>query len=680
MGYLRSEEVAGKPVMEIIHPDFRPVVAERIRQVVEAGLRMPALELKIARPDGGAVDVESMSGPVFFRGIRAVQVVMRDISERKGAERALERAKEDRERLLAEIQLHAWELEQRVGERTADLKQSVEALELEVNARRKAEESLRKANRALTVVGECDKALVHALGEAALLADICRIVVSESGYRMAWVGFPRDDAEKSIRVAAQTGFDEGYLESVRITWADEPHGRGPTGTAIREGRTTVGKNFLVDPELAPWREAALERGYTSSVALPLVAGGVIFGALTIYAAEPYAFGAEEIGLLEAMADDLAFGITALRLRVEQEQTRNALRASSELLERMFSNIHMAVAYMDDGFNFIRVNRAYAEAGRHPEEFYIGKNHFALYPNAENEEIFRNVVRTGQPFVVYEKPFEYAEFPEKGTTYWDWSLTPVPGPSGAVTAVVLALRDVTEQTLARKKVPQYQARLRRMASELILSEEETKRRIAKNLHDEVGQALAFCQIKLGALKEKARGALAGSLDEIRNSLGDVIKTTRSLTFEISSPVLYELGLGAAVERLLEKLQHEHGFTASFADDGKSGAIGDDARVTLYMAVRELLANVVKHASAKNVSVSIAREAERIRITVEDDGAGFDSLSTGPSASETGGFGLFSTRERLEYLGGSLEIESAPGRGTRATVIAPVKSGGKRERKE
>lgn len=131
---------------------------------------------------------------------------------------------------------------------------------------------------------------------------------------------------------------------------------------------------------------------------------------------------------------------------ERREAEQALREANALLDSVLNNTHMLVASMDCDFNFRMVNRAYAEADGKEPEFFLGKNHFTLYPDAENEAIFRNVVRTGEPYVAYAKPFRYASSPERGVTYWDWSLIPLRQSDGTVTGLVLTLADVT----ARKK--------------------------------------------------------------------------------------------------------------------------------------------------------------------------------------------------------------------------------------
>jgi len=134
---------------------------------------------------------------------------------------------------------------------------------------------------------------------------------------------------------------------------------------------------------------------------------------------------------------------------EQRRAQELLQEKNEVLESIFSNVQFLVAYMDKNFNFIQVNPAYAEADNREPEFFVGKNHFGLYPNEENEAIFRTVVKTGQPYHVYDKPFEYAGLPERGVTYWDWSLFPVKGPGGTVTGVVLSLVNTTERRRAQE---------------------------------------------------------------------------------------------------------------------------------------------------------------------------------------------------------------------------------------
>ena len=144
---------------------------------------------------------------------------------------------------------------------------------------------------------------------------------------------------------------------------------------------------------------------------------------------------------------------------EHQKTNLDLMKTNEILERFFSISGVLIAYMDAQFNFLRVNEAYAAADERTPADFVGQNHFTLFPNSENRVIFENVVRTGLPYFVNERPFEYAGNPERGTSYWDWSLMPVKNPNGTVSALILVLTDVTERKKAQLALAESERRFR-----------------------------------------------------------------------------------------------------------------------------------------------------------------------------------------------------------------------------
>ena len=284
-----AEELIGKSVLDFVHPEHREIVKERIRQLGEDVSQVPLIEEKWFRLDGTVFHAEVTAIPFIYHNEPAAQVVVRDISERKQSER-----------------------------------------------------QLAQVNRALKTLSECNQALIRATDEPTLLQDICRKIVKFGGYRAVWIAFAEQDEAKSVRPVAQVGFDEGFLESLEITWSDTERGRGPTGTAIRTSQTSIVQNILTDPSYIPWREAAIQRGYASSIAVPLIINAKVLGTLDICATEADAFDEAEVQLLTELANDLVHGITALRTLIGRQQAEAALRESKQRLDGILSSIQDVV--------------------------------------------------------------------------------------------------------------------------------------------------------------------------------------------------------------------------------------------------------------------------------------------------------------------------------------------------
>jgi PAS domain S-box-containing protein len=227
-------------------------------------------------------------------------------------------------------------------------------LQLEIAERKQAEETLDRVNRALKTLSECNQAMVRTTEESELLEEICRALVEVGGYRLAWVGFAEMDEAKTVRPVSHAGYEDGYLDIIDVTWADNERGHGPVGTAIRTGQMCVTRNTDNDINFAVWRDEAIKRGYASVIALPLFTNGQVLGSLNICAPEPDAFDAEEVKQLTELADDLSFGITALRTRAEQKRAEEELRLKAQMLDAATDSIML---YDPKDGSFVYVNEA-----------------------------------------------------------------------------------------------------------------------------------------------------------------------------------------------------------------------------------------------------------------------------------------------------------------------------------
>ncbi len=621
LGAESPEELIGRPVMDFVHPSFRSAVAERFRGLLEDGAGAPLLQERFVCLDGSEIDVEVAASPLALAGEPAVLVVFRDITERTVIERALREAEAKYRTLVEQLPAivylgeygeqgdwlyispqiesvlgyspeewlahphpmasfthpedlvefraaeesshqtgHALSAEVRMRtkggrwvwilhEATAVRDESgvplfLQGMMYDVTERKQAEQELWRANRALRVIGECNQALIRARDEPSLLADVCQTIVDVGGYRLAWVGYAENDAAKTVRPVAQTGFEDGYLDHLEITWADEARGQGPTGTAIRTGQAAVARSIPEDPRFAPWREEATRRGYASSIALPLRADGECFGALNVYAEETDAFDEQEIGLLSELADDLAFGILAMRVHTELRETVDILRKTDQ-------------------------------------------------------------------------------------------------------------------------------QRRELLSRVVTAQDEERRSIASDIHDDTTQALTVVGLRLGVLRHRlVDPEQLDALSTLQGSVDDAVRRLRSLAFELRPPALDRDGLVPALHEYLKHVGAEAGFDYQI-ENRLAAEPPTEVRAVIYRIVQEALANVRKHAQARNVEIVFQPRGRGVLAHIRDDGVGFDAEESKQNGIEN--VGLSNMRERAEMAGGWCRVSGAIGAGTLVELWVPSKEG-------
>jgi PAS domain S-box-containing protein len=246
-----------------------------------------------------------------------------------------------------------------------------------------------------------------------------------------------------------------------------------------------------------------------------------------------------------------------------------------------------------------------------------------------------------------------------------------GDNGTPNYYFAMIEDVTERKRSEEQVQQHQISLRALASELTIAEERQRRELAVNLHDHVGQKLVAARLGLETLRSfgperQARLKLA----EVATLLEQTIEDVATLTFELCPPILYDLGLPAAIQWIGRQIEEQHGVKVKLVYTGGLTLSNDDLRPLLFRMIRELLTNTVKHAGAQTITVSLSQTAHTVMIAVRDDGVGFDRTSVLSHGATGSGFGLFSIRERLLHLGGKIDINSRSGQGTQVSLTVPA----------
>lgn len=395
---------------------------------------------------------------------------------------------------------------------------------VDITGRKQTEVRLQITNRALQMRSACNQALVYATDEVALLGEICRIIVEVSGYRLAWVGFMEHDDAKTVRPVSQAGYEADYLKAVRITWIDEEYGQGPTGTAIRTGQPVVARNLMTDTHYTPWRAEALKRGYASSIALPLRQEGQPFGALNIYAVEPDAFTAEKVRLLAEIADDLAYGLSALRARAARKQAEQALFAEKERAQVTLHSIGDAVI-TTDGHAIVDYLNPVAEAltgwtmaeaqGKPLSEMFQIVNEQTREPAPDP------VARCLQEGKIVGLANHTVLIDRHGREYHiDDSAAPIWGRDGRVLGVVLVFHDVTENRRLTRQL-EYDATHDALTG--LINRTEFERRLDRALTSaqQYGARHALCYLDLDQFKvvNDTAGHAAG--DELLRQINSIL---------------------------------------------------------------------------------------------------------------------------------------------------------------
>jgi PAS domain S-box-containing protein len=365
-----------------------------------------------------------------------------------------------------------------------------------------------------------------------------------------------------------------------------------------------------------------------------------------------------------------------RAESQREAALQDLQESKGLIDAVVENVPLMIFLKEaKDLRFVIFNRAGEELLGYDRKSLLGKNNLDLFP-AEQAAFFmakdREVLDGGADILdIQEEPIMTAK---KGQRLLHTRKFCIRGADGTTKYLLGISEDITERKEAEAKLLAYQEQLRALTSELTLIEEKERRRIASELHDQIGQNLALCKLKVAALeKNLGDDAMKSELAMVRRLLECSIQDARSLIFDLSPPVLYELGFAAALEWLAERIQEQFRIPVEFESRLRDPELKNDQQVILFQVVRELLVNMGKHSQARQAKVILSQEKPFLKIQVNDDGVGFDASRIFAPKEQNSGFGFFSMRERLNYLGGSLEVKSKPGQGSQIILTVPQPGG-------
>ena len=364
-------------------------------------------------------------------------------------------------------------------------------------------------------------------------------------------------------------------------------------------------------------------------------------------------------------DDTPVRTGFIQERLEKTEREEALRQSEQRYRALFEESRDAIVITERDGVIVDANIAASELFAYPRSDLIGQNIRQVYVNPSDRSRFQEEVEI-EGFV---RDFEVKYRTRDGREIDCLVTTTVRRASdGTVIGYQGITRDITDRKRMEKQLRDHHRELRSLAAQLAVSEDRERRRIAADLHDRIGQTLAVSQLKIEALRHAAEGDRDTLMADLHDLIDQMDNDVRSLTFDLSPPVLYELGLVPGLQWLSEQINGQHGLEVTVTTEGDCEVLDEDLRVSLFRCIRELLVNVARHADTSAASVLLQRDKTQLHVVVADEGIGFDNRNLSP-AEDRSGFGLFSVQERMTHAGGSLEIESATGKGTRCALMIP-----------
>lgn len=525
---------------------------------------------------------------------------------------------------------------------------------------------LRKLNRLYDFITQVNRVIVREKDELAMFRDICEIAVSTGNFQMAWIGLVNADNQQ-LDPCAFAGNENGYLSVIRkITLKDEPEGRGPTGSALRLGTHFVCNDIAADPRVAPWRESQLERGYRSSIALPIFKFGDVAGAFTLYAPAANFFDNEEVELLKDATADISHAFEKLAT----EQLRRS--AEARVLEALDRYDMISMATSDTIWDWdINSETVYYNKGIHTVFGYgreqvqhtVRWREMNIHPNDRAsvrksiEDVFglqEQKFHTSYRFKCADGRFKIVS--DRFFIRYDDAGKPV--------RVIGTMQDITQEK-------EYE---NRVENAIVRTQEEERQQVGMELHDNVNQILAASLIYLGVAREDlSKGKdVSKDIELSEKYTREAVTEIRRLSHQLAPVSLKDISIREAFERLLASVNSRNLFKIKLNLEILPGQLmTNDLKINLYRILQEQLNNIVKYSKATEVTVTLTLHQGVISFSIYDNGLGFDIKT------KSTGIGMENIRRRANLLSGEFRLNSAPGEGCEIEVDIPVNESEKRK---
>lgn len=632
VGAKSKEEIIGKTVLQFIHPNSVASVVQNMEAMLKDNNASPTVEEKFIDLAGNTIDVELKGIPTIYEHKEAVQVIIHDISERK---------------------------------------QSL----LELN----------KMNRVYSLISQINNLIIRSKNKEELLQEICRIAITYGKFRMSWIGMLNDDG-KTINTTASCGFVDGYFESTKgISILDEPMGKGPSGTSMREGRTIICNDIGKDPLMKIWRKNALERGYRSSISIPIVVLDKIIGSFNLYSEELNSFSLEEeVELLEKITQNISFTLESILFEEDRIKTQEKIKQLSQAVEQ--SPVTIVITSTNGEIEY--VNPKFCETTGYSFDEIVGQNSRCLksgHTTPEEYKILWQTLTAGN-----EWHGEFQNIRKDGGFYWESaSISPILNAQGKTTHYIAIKEDIT----ARKNVEKELIEAKEKAEE----SDRLKLAFLANMSHEIrtpmNGILGFTELLkspnlVGEEQQEYISIIEKSGIRMLNIINDIISISKveSGQVEIS---LSETNVNEQIEylRTFFKPEAEHKglqFSVTHKLPSQKNIINTD-KEKVYAILTNLIKNAIKFTDSGSIEFGCTKKDKHLEYFVKDTGGGISESQqkiiferfrqaneTITRSHEGSGLGLAISKAYVEMLGGKIWVESKQGEGSTFYFTIPAET--------
>jgi PAS domain S-box-containing protein len=531
--------------------------------------------------------------------------------------------------------------------------------------RRMTERKLEKSRRLYATISQINKMIIYAREKEDLFSRLCSVMVESGKFRMAWVGVI-DRESRVIVPVCHAGHEAGYLSLVKVSLDPVRESLGPTETAMREKRDYICNDMETDPAIQPWKAEALQRGYRSSIAMPIFTFGEPYGVFSLYSDEVHFFDEEEVRMLDEVVRDISFTLEIFEKEELRKKAEKALR-TEKLFSDSIVNLLPGVFYMyDETLSFLRWNNQCVEITGYSHDEFAEMKVLDFFTGPQRELVrqkTQEVLLTGRTEVEAELttrdggriPFYFCSI---RISYRD-----------KICALGVGF-DISRLKDAEQQIRQSEEDLRDLASNLQNIREEERAAIAREIHDELGQQLTAIKLDVSWLDRKIAGdeIIKERIAGVIAMLTEMIHSIRRISTQLRPSILDDLGLVEALKWQVRDFQKRTGTRMSFDFPGETLKLDPAVTTGLFRIFQETLTNITRHAEATDVSARLGVESGQLILTITDNGKGFD-----PSlAKKKKTLGLLGMKERTLMMKGIYEIKSRPGDGTSLLFSVPLQN--------